>query len=158
VFQEYYFARAASPFNPYLAAPLALDFTIEIVKNKASYSFTYIEIIFEHGSETLSSLKPITAELTYNLIRQSTTALSTLPLDIKPGNMIYDGGKDLLKITEMGSVFGCSNKKKGAMVSLEGKVGSCTFGFVPHEVLLMARSVANNPNLGLSLPSIHSSL
>jgi len=162
VFQEYYFGKAAEPFNPHIAAPLALDFTIDVARNKASNSLMCIEIIFEHGGEALTRLKSITLELTYNLMRQSANALSILHnlgiahFDIKPGNMVYDDGKDLLKIIDMGSAFGSPKKKKLAAttVKIEGKVRSGTLEFAPPEVLLIGESIANNPNLGLSLASI----
>jgi len=162
VFQEYYFGKAAEPFNPHIAAPLALDFMIDVARNKASSSFMWIEIIFEYGGEALNTLKSITLELTYNLMRQSANALSMLHnlgiahFDIKPGNMVYDAGKDLLKIIDMGSAFGSFNKKKLAAttVKIEGKVRSGTLEFAPPEVLLMGESIADNPNLGLSLASI----
>jgi len=70
IFQEYYFARGASPFNPHIAAPLFMDFIIDLAKNEASYSHIYIEIIFEHGGTSLRSMQPTTLELTYNLMKQ----------------------------------------------------------------------------------------
>ena len=48
VFQEYYFARAVSLFNLHIAVPLSMDFTIALAENKTSYSYMYIEIIFEY--------------------------------------------------------------------------------------------------------------
>ena len=96
VFQEYYFARVASSLNPHIAAPLFMDFTVDLAEDKMSYSYIHIEIIFEHGGTSLSSMQSTTLELTYNLIRQSANALFQLD----------NRRKDLLKITGMGSIFG----------------------------------------------------
>ena len=95
VFQEYYFARVVSLFNPHIGMPLFMDFTIDLAENETSYSHMYIEIIFEHGGTPLNSMQPTTLELTYNLMRQSANALFLLHnlniahFDIKPENMVY---------------------------------------------------------------------
>ena len=93
VFQKYYFARVVSPFNPHIAAPLFMDFTIDLAKDEASYSFMHIKIIFEHEETSLSSIQPTILELTYNLMRQSANAflllhnLNIAHFDIKPANI-----------------------------------------------------------------------
>ena len=70
--------------------------------------------------------------------------------------MVYDVGKDLVKIIHMGSAFRSSNKKKlaGTTVNLGGKVRSFTLEFAPPEVLLIPKGLANNSNIRLSFPSI----
>ena len=94
MFQEYYFARAASSFNPHIVAPLSMDFTIDLAEDKMPYFYMYIEIIFEYGGTSLNSMQPATLGLTYNLMRQSANALFLLynlniaHLDTKPANMI----------------------------------------------------------------------
>jgi len=162
VFQEYYFSKAASQFSPHITAPLCLDFAIEVAKDKASYSYIYIEAIFEYGGVALSSLQPTTLESTYNLMRQSANALFMLHnlgiahFDIKPANMVYDVKNDLLKIIDMGSAFGSSNRKKLSATTkkLDGKVRTGTPQYAPPEMLRRSEDPNKNPNLGLSLPGI----
>ena len=95
VFQEYYFAKAASSFNPHIVAPLFMDFAIDLAENETSYSHMYIEIIFDHGGTSLNNIQLTTLELTYNLMRQSANALFLLHnlniayFDIKSENTIY---------------------------------------------------------------------
>ena len=162
VFQEYYFSRAASLFNPHIAAPLFMDFTIDLAENESSYSYMCIEIIFEHGGTSLSNMQPTTLELTYNLMRQSANALFLLHnlnivhFDIKPANMVYDKRKDLLKIIDMGSAFGQTNKKNltDTTTTLEKKIRSGTLGFAPPEVVSMAKESVVDPELKLSLAAV----
>jgi len=162
VFQEYYFSLTTSPFNPHIAAPLAIDYKIEVAKKKGSDSYMYIEIIFEYAGISLSNIKPLTIELTYNLMRQSANALFLLHnlgiahFDIKPDNLVYDSKKDLLKIIDMGSAFGRGNKSKLAATTkkLNEKVREATLEFAPPEVLSIENPLASNRKLGLSLPAI----
>ena len=130
VFQEYHFARTANLINSHVAKPLSLDLTVELAKDRASFSYLHVQIIFEYGGVALNKLESNTIEQTYNLMRQSANGLLLLHnleiahLDIKPANMVYDPKKDLLKIVDMGSAFGGSNKKRlGAttIVSLKGR-------------------------------------
>jgi len=162
ILQEYHFARAASLINPHIAKPLYLDFTVNLAKDKTSPSYLHIQIIFEYGGVALSNLQPTTIKQTYNLMRQSANALLSLHnleiahLDIKPDNMVYDAKKDLLKIIDMGSAFGGSNRKKfeATTTSLEGKVRSATSEFAPPEVLFMEKGSTKELNLDLSLTAI----
>ena len=162
VFQEFYFARAASSINHHIAVPLSLDYMIELAKDKASFSYMHIQIVFEYGGISLNNLQPTTIKQTYNLMRQSASALSMLHnlgiahFDIKPANMVYDSKKDLLKIVDMGSAFGCSNRNRlsATTVNLDGKVRSATPEFAPPEVVLMERELSKNLELSLSLPAI----
>jgi len=161
VFQEFHFSRAANLLNPHIAAPLFLDFKIELPKNRASCFWMHIQIIFEYGGIALGELRPTGIELTYNLMRQSANALFLLHnlgiahLDIKPDNMVYDEEKDLLKIVDMGSAFGRSNQKSlsATTVNLVGKVRTATREFTPPEVLLMGKSSINSES-NLILPAI----
>ena len=161
IFREYYFARTVNLFNRHIAAPLALDFKIEVTKDKVPASFIYIEIIFEYEGEALSSLKPITLKLTYNLMRQSANALFILHnlginnFDIKPDSMVYNRKTDLLKIIDMGSAFGSSNRKKleDATVKIGRKSRSTTPKFAPPEVSSKKEDLKENQNMELSLPA-----
>ena len=91
-------------------------------------------------------------------MRQSANALLLLHnleiahFDIKPANMVYDAKKDLLKIVDMGSAFGASNRKKlgATTVSLKGKVTAFTPEFAPPEVLYMQNNVNKELNMKLS--------
>jgi len=162
VFQEFHYSKAACLLNPHIAAPLFLDFTIELPEDKVSCSYMHIQIIFEYAGIALNNLKPTGIELTYNLMRQSANALFLLHnlgivhFDIKPANMVYDEKKDLLKIVDLGSAFGRSKQKSltATTVNLADKVRSFTRGFAPPEILSMERNAANNPNLRFLLPSI----
>jgi hypothetical protein len=78
VFQEYFFARTASVFNPHFAKPLLLDHIIKLADDKSSPSYVYIEIIFEYAGTGLNKLGPVTLNDTYNLMRQSANALAML--------------------------------------------------------------------------------
>jgi len=165
LFQEYHFARASSLTNPHVAKPLSLNLIVDLPKDqkaRASFSYLNVQIIFEHGGVDLSKFQPITLEQTYNLMRQSANGLFLLHnngiahLDIKPANMVYDVKKDLLKIINLGSAFGSSNRKRLAdpTVKLEDYVRSFTPEFAPPEVLLMTKGPAKNVNMELSLPAI----
>jgi len=162
ILQEYHFARAASLINPHVAKPLSLDLSLELAKNRSSFSYLHIQIIFEHGGVALNNLQPTTIEQTYNLMRQSANALFLLHsigiahFNIKSATMVYDAKKDLLKIINMGSAFGCSSREKLAAttVNLEGKIRSATLEFAPPEVLFMGRGLTRELNTELSLPAI----
>jgi len=162
VFQEYYFAKAASKISSHVTAPLCLDFAIEFAKDETSYSYIYIEIIFEYGGTALSSLQSITLESIYNLMRQSANALFILHnlgiahFDIKPANMVYDNKNDLLKVIDMGSAFGSSKRKKLSATTkrLDGKVRTATPEYAPPEMLNMDIDQSKNPESDFSLTGI----
>jgi len=162
VFQEYHFARAASLINIHVAKPLSLDLAVELAKDRISSSYLHMQMIFEYGGVALDKLQPTTIKQTYNLMRQSANALLLLHnleiahFDIKPANMVYDTKKDLLKIVDMGSAFGGSNKKRlgATTVTLEGKVTTFTPEFAPPEVLSIENSSIKELNMKLSLPGI----
>ena len=148
LFQEYHFTRAASLINPHVAKPLSLDLTVESAKDRASFSYLHVQIIFEYDGVALNKLQPTTIEQTYNLMRQSANALLLLHnleiahSDIKPTNMVYDAKKDLLKIVDMGNAFGGSNRKIHATTTtfnFNGKRIAYTPKFAPPEVLFMWR-------------------
>jgi len=162
VFQEYHLARAASLITPHIAKPLSLDLTIELARDRFSFSYLHIQIIFEYGGIALDKLQPTTIEQTYNLMRQSANGLLSLHnlgiahFDIKPSNMVYDNKKDLLKIVDMSCAFGASDREKLAATTenLEGKVIGCTPEFAPPEVLFMGRGHTRELGLELYLPAI----
>jgi len=162
VFQEYYFARATSLINPHVAKPLSLDLTVELTKDPTSFSYLHVQIIFEYGGVALDKLQLTTIEQIYNLMRQSANALLFLHnleiahFDIKPASMVYDAKKDLLKVVDMGSAFGSSNRKRlgATTVNLEGKIRSATPEFAPPEVLFMEKGLTKELSLSLSLPAI----
>jgi len=162
ILQEYHFARAASLISPHIASPLYLDLMVDMAKDKTSFSYMHIQIIFEYGGVALSKLQPTTIKQTYNLMRQSANALLLLHnleiahLDIKPDNMVYDTKKDLLKIVDMGSAFGGSNRRRvGATTKeLEKKVTSTTQEFAPPEVLFMEKGSTKQLELKFYLTAI----
>jgi len=135
-----------------------MDIKIRLARSKEHYSYMYIEIIFEDGGTALSTMGPTGIKLTYNLMRQSANALFLLHklniahFDIKPTNMVYDVKKDLLKIIDMGSAFGCANQKQliDTTETLEEKVRSATLAFAPPEVLLMIKEANIHPGFSLS--------
>jgi len=49
VFQEYYFARAASLINPHIAKPLSLNLTVELAEDRALFYYLHVQIIYEYG-------------------------------------------------------------------------------------------------------------
>ena len=61
VFQEYYFAKAASLINPHVAKPLSLDLIVELAKDRISYSYLHVQMIFEYGGVALDKLEPPTS-------------------------------------------------------------------------------------------------
>jgi len=162
VLQEYHFARTASLINPHIAKPLYLDFMVDVAKNKTLFSYLHIQIIFEHDGISLDRVQPTTIEEIYNLMRQSANGLFLLHnleiahFDIKPANMVYDRKKDLLKIVDMGSAFGGSNRKRfgATTMNLEGKVRFATSEYAPPEVLFMERGLTKELNLKLYLGRI----
>jgi len=162
VYQEYYFARAASLINPHVAKPLSLNSIVESAKDRAPFSYLHVQIIFEYGGVALNKLQPTTIGQTYNLMRQSINTLVFLHnvgiayFDIKPANMVYDAKEDLLKIIDMESASDGSNRKTLAATTanLERKVTSATPEFAPPEVLLMKKDSTKELNLMLSLPAI----
>ena len=68
VFQEYYFARAASLISPHIAKPLSLDLRVELPEDRASLFYLHVQIIFEYGGVALNELQPTTIKQTYNMI------------------------------------------------------------------------------------------
>jgi len=161
LFQEYYFARAASLITPHIAKPLSLGLIVEFAENQASLSYLHVQIIFEYGGIALNKLEPTMIKQTYNLMRQSANVLLFLHnleiahFDIKPTNMVYDNKKDLLKIVDMGNAFGGYKRKKlAATENLEGKITGFTPEFAPPEVLFMKRGSTENQNMKLYLPAI----
>jgi len=161
VFQEYFFARIASVFNPHFAKPLLLDYIIQLAENKFSASYMYIEIIFEYAGTGLDKLGPITFNDAYNFMRQSANALTLLHeigmvhFDIKPANMVYDKSSDILKIIDMESAFGAVTKRKvtETIRTFSGEIRSVTPEYSPPEVLrrIEGREI---PNLEMSLDAI----
>ena len=65
MFQDYYFARAASLLNPHIAKPLSLNLTVELPKDQTSLSYLHAQIIFERDGRALDELQPTTIEQTY---------------------------------------------------------------------------------------------
>jgi len=152
--QEYEFARFACTFTDHFAKPLILDYELVIPENNFSYSFLYIEIVFEYGGVSLEKLKGADVNLVYNLMRQSANAFSLLHstgiahLDIKPGNMVYDNKEDLLKVIDMGSSFGYDTIRKtySSTINIDNKIRSYTPIYSPPEVLQSAGTSLQNPN------------
>jgi len=162
VFQEYFFARIASVFNPHFAKPLLLDYVIQVAENRFSGSYMYIEIIFEYAGTGLDKLESITFNDAYNFMRQSANALTLLHdigmahFDIKPANMMYDKNSDILKIIDMESAFGAATKKKvtGTIRTFNREIRSITLEYSPPEVLRKNEGKEEIPDLKMSLDAI----
>jgi len=160
VFQEYYFSRIASLFNPHFAKPLFLDYTIQPGEKK--FSSFYIEIIFEYAGTGLDKLESVTFNDAYNFMRQSANALTLLHdigmvhFDIKPANMVYDEKSDILKIIDMESAFGAVTRKKATATTrrFDDKMRSTTFEYSPPEVLRKLENKEETPDLKISLDTI----
>eukprot|EP00826_Nyctotherus_ovalis_P031252 TRINITY_DN2494_c0_g1_i3.p1 TRINITY_DN2494_c0_g1~~TRINITY_DN2494_c0_g1_i3.p1 ORF type:complete len:249 (+),score=53.45 TRINITY_DN2494_c0_g1_i3:47-793(+) len=162
VLQEYYFAKTACLFNPHMAKPFDFDTFIDVAKDLGSNSFMCIETIFEDGGESLNTLKPVSIDLTYNLIRQSANALFLLHnigivhFDIKPENMVYDSRKDLLKLIDIGNAYGVATRGRigASTVKFEGKMRSTTPEYAPPEVLREMGDPAKTLNVKLTLDAV----
>ena len=155
VYKEYYYSKIACVVNPHFTKPLMIDHKVELAKDEGLHSNLYIEIIFEYGGESLSTLGKLDINQSYNLMRQSATALCLLHsaglthFDIKPDNMTYNKTKDFLKIIDMGSSYDCSTKSiiYNPTIKLTGKINSLTPEFCPPEVIKFAYNLASNqPN------------
>jgi len=162
VFQEYYLSQMTSKFSPHFAAPLAMDFTIELAKSSIDYSYMFIEILFEYGGVGVSEMKSMTLELAYNAMKQSADAMFQLHnsgiahLNFKPANMLYDTRKDLLKVVDMGAAFSCANYEKLSAPdkTLEGKVRTLTPEFAPPELISMMSGPDVSSKFELSVSAV----
>jgi len=162
--QEYGFARFACTLNYHFAKPLILEYDLVMSENDFSYSFLYIEIVFEHGGVSLEKLKGADVNLVYNLMRQSANAFSLLHsigvthLDIKPGNMVYDSKENLLKVIDMGSSFGHDRIRKtyNPTITIDNKVRSYTPIYSPPEVLHFTDGSLQDPNFILGSTDTYS--
>jgi len=162
VFQEYYLSQMASKFSPHFAAPLAMDFTIQLAKSMAEHSYMFIEIIFEYGGIGLNEMKSITLELAYNAMKQSADAMFQLHnsgiahLSFKPANMLYDAEKDLLKVVSMGGAFSCPNYKKLSAPdkTLGEKIRTLTPEFAPPELISIMSGSDIHSKFELSVPAV----
>eukprot|EP00826_Nyctotherus_ovalis_P020047 TRINITY_DN16261_c0_g1_i7.p1 TRINITY_DN16261_c0_g1~~TRINITY_DN16261_c0_g1_i7.p1 ORF type:complete len:409 (-),score=118.02 TRINITY_DN16261_c0_g1_i7:100-1326(-) len=147
IYQEYYFSKIASVFSQHFAKALEMDMNLKLAPNDYSMTYLYIEIMFEHGGDSLNHLGNFDVTSLYNLMRQSASALSLLHstgithLDIKPANMVYNKSADLLKIIDMGGSFGygISNKLYSPTIDMGGKIKELTREFSPPEVLKLER-------------------
>lgn len=116
-YKEYFLYRILSMFNPHFAKPLALDYEVQLAESELEFSYAHFEIIFEFAGEPLSEFAELGFSDIYNLIRQSANTLSILHnaevahYDIKPGNLLYDGDKNLLRVMNMESAFGYESKR-----------------------------------------------
>jgi len=162
VFQEYFFTRIASLFNPHFAKPLFLDYVIQVAENWFSGSYMYIEIIFEYAGTALDKLKSVTFNDAYNFMRQSANALTLLHdigmphFNIKPGNMVYDKNTDILKIIDMESTFGAVTKNKvtATIRIFNREIRSTTPEYSPPEILRNIEGKEEIPDLKMSLGAI----
>jgi len=111
-YQEYFFSRIACVFSQHFSKPLEIDQYVELTSDENSLSYLYIEILFEYSGEPLNTLGNLSIDAIYNLMRQSTSALTLLHntglmhLDIKPSNMMYNKETNLLKMMDVGTSFG----------------------------------------------------
>jgi len=162
VYQEYCFARAACVFNAHFVKPLFLDYTIKVASTRSSYTYMYIEIIFEDGGVSLNKLESVSIDDIYKLMRQSADALVLLHdigiahFDIKPENMVYEKKGDILKVIDMGSAFGSATRSKitGTTVTFDGKIRSGTLEFAPPEVLRMVKRLERVPGIEITIGSV----
>jgi len=101
-YQEYFLGKVASLFNQHFSKPLEIDQQLEFPSNTPPQLF--IEILLEYSGEPLSSFGVLNFDLAYNLMRQSTNALSLLQsagiaqVDINPSNLVYNKRNDLLTL------------------------------------------------------------
>lgn len=149
VYQEYAFLKSTSIFNPHLAKPLEIDSFNKPSEDKDAPSYMYIEILFDHSGLPLNEMGPLSVEMAYNLVRQSSYALFMLHntngncFGIKPEHMVYDKEKDMLKIIDMSGIFGSSPRKKteGALVEFQSEQRLCFPEYAPPEVLRMVEKL-----------------
>eukprot|EP00826_Nyctotherus_ovalis_P037047 TRINITY_DN3350_c0_g6_i1.p1 TRINITY_DN3350_c0_g6~~TRINITY_DN3350_c0_g6_i1.p1 ORF type:complete len:347 (-),score=56.45 TRINITY_DN3350_c0_g6_i1:55-1095(-) len=136
LYEEHFFTKAISSFSPHFTKPLPISY--KFGASAAQHSWMRVEILYEYGGIPLDRLESITIEQIYSLMRQSAKALALLHslgiihYDIKPGSMIYNDTKDLLKLIGVDCVFGYDSrdkhKKKAAVrMSKEGRLGSAPF-------------------------------
>eukprot|EP00826_Nyctotherus_ovalis_P004268 TRINITY_DN10908_c0_g1_i2.p1 TRINITY_DN10908_c0_g1~~TRINITY_DN10908_c0_g1_i2.p1 ORF type:complete len:212 (+),score=10.73 TRINITY_DN10908_c0_g1_i2:222-857(+) len=107
MYQEYYFTKAMSSFNSYIAKPLGVDYAIDILLGGKMH----IEMIFECNGVPLSKMKPVSIELGYSLMLQSADILLILSnlgithVNINSDSIFYDNQKEVLKFIGLGSIL-----------------------------------------------------
>ena len=112
IYEEYFFMKAASYYNPHILKSVFLNCAI---KGKKILSL-YIDILYEDIGSSLGQLKDASFELIYNLMKQSATVLSLLHnigkayLVINSSNILYNDKTEELKFINMGKAFGYSKK------------------------------------------------
>jgi hypothetical protein len=149
IYQEYAFLKSTSIFNLHLAKPLDLEMANVPGKDKDSPSYMYIEILFDHRGQFLNEMGPLSMEMSYNLMRQSSYALFMLHntggncFSMKPEYMVYDKESDMLKIIDMGGIFGSPSRKKaeGVPVIFESELRLCFPEYAPPEILRMVEKM-----------------
>jgi len=158
VYQEYAFLKSTSIFNPHLAKPLNLETANVPGKDKDSPSYMYIEILFDNRGLFLNEMEPLSIEMFYNLMRQSSYALFMTHntggncFTMKPEYMIYDKETDMLKIIDMGGIFGGPGRKKaeGTLVNFEDETRLCFPEYAPPEILRRIEKMADVAGLSIS--------
>jgi serine/threonine protein kinase len=130
-------------FSPHFLEALEIDLALEIPLDGSDLPYLYIEILFEHGGESLyfSSISDIST--LYSLMKQSANALSLLGnigisfIDINPINIFYNGSSDLLKLVNVGNSFEYETRsillKRSAAV--DKNIRRFTAEFAPPEIL-----------------------
>lgn len=162
VYQEYAFLKSTSIFNPHLAKPLELDTLNKPSEDKNAPSYMYIEILFDHSGVPLNEMGPLSVEMAYNLVRQSSYALFMLHntngncFGIRPEHMVYDKEKDMVKIIDMSGIFGSEVRKKaeGALVEFESENRLCFPEYAPPEVLRMVEKLESVAGLTVTANAI----
>ncbi len=181
--QEYYSTRIASLFCPHFVKVIAIDTQVFSyaplpVAVSSAYSkesrpqhgpgiTVYTEMVFEMGGTSLIEPEvPRDFMSVYNIMRQTAGAMDTLHsagishLDLKPGNILYDAEKDLVKIIDMGE----SNLQPSASVmgrpvsTLAGLVRGITEQYAAPEHLqaFNGNSVDDKRSYSIAMEDIYS--
>eukprot|EP00826_Nyctotherus_ovalis_P011024 TRINITY_DN12877_c0_g1_i4.p1 TRINITY_DN12877_c0_g1~~TRINITY_DN12877_c0_g1_i4.p1 ORF type:complete len:437 (+),score=134.11 TRINITY_DN12877_c0_g1_i4:112-1422(+) len=136
--QEYSFAKVACAFSDHFVRPLIIDYNVVLAKDCYSYSYLFIEIIFEYGGKSLDKLETDGIKDMYNLMRQSASAISVLHgmgvahLNISPSKMLYNRDDSVLKLAGLRSSLECNASDQ---ISLP-KQKIRTMGYAAPEVIL----------------------
>ena len=107
--KEYFNSRILSTLSPHFELALGIDYEVKV---SDPLLYLFVEILYECQSEPLINVRKLDIDLVYNVMMQSTIAVSLLHnlnteyIDINLYTMFYNESKDLLKL------IGFSNSSK----------------------------------------------